>query len=188
MRMSPPAVDLGALTTIADVIVTVNSTAAIEAMLLDVPALVVALPNNLTPFVDAGAMAGAATLEAIGPALQGLLYDREMRERLTAARRAFITRYGLVADGGAAGRAADADRRPHETLNTVRALITGGAGFIGSHLAEALLAAGHQVYVLDNLSTGSIENIEHLKAHAGFQYVDRQRHERAAAGRADRRL
>ena len=107
VRMSPPAVDLGALTTIADAIVTVNSTAAIEAMLLDVPALVVALPNNLTPFVDAGAMAGAATLEAIGPALQGLLYDRERRERLTVARRAFITRYGLVADGGAAGRAAD---------------------------------------------------------------------------------
>jgi len=107
VRMSPPAVDLGALTTIADAIVTVNSTAAVEAMLLDVPALVVALPNNLTPFVDAGAMAGAATLEAIGPALKGLLYDREMRERLTAARRAFITRYGLVADGGAAGRAAD---------------------------------------------------------------------------------
>ena len=46
--------DLGALTTFADAIVTVNSTAAIEAMLLDVPALVVALPNNLTPFVDAG--------------------------------------------------------------------------------------------------------------------------------------
>jgi len=107
VRMSPPAVDLGALTTIADAIVTVNSTAAIEAMLLDVPALVVALPNNLTPFVDAGAMAGAVTLEGIGPALQGLLYDRETRERLTAARRAFITRYGLVADGGAAGRAAD---------------------------------------------------------------------------------
>jgi UDP-N-acetylglucosamine 2-epimerase len=107
VRISPAAVDLGALTTIADAIVTVNSTAAIEAMLLDVPALVVGLPNNLTPFVDAGAMAGVATLEAIGPALQGLLYDREMRERLAAARRAFIARYGLVADGGAAGRAAD---------------------------------------------------------------------------------
>ena len=65
------------------------------------------LASALQPFVDAGAMAGAATLEAIGPALQGLLYDREMRERLTAARRAFIIRYGLVADGGAAGRAAD---------------------------------------------------------------------------------
>jgi hypothetical protein len=107
VRMSPPTADLGALTTIAEAIVTVNSTAAIEAMLLDVPALVVALPNNLTPFVEAGAMAGAPTLEAIGPALQGLLYDREMRERLTAARRAFVARYGLTADGGAAGRAAD---------------------------------------------------------------------------------
>jgi len=53
----------------------------------------------------------------------------------------------------------------------VRALITGGAGFIGSHLAEALLAAGHQVIVIDNLSTGSIQNIEPLKAHAAFKYV-----------------
>ncbi len=53
----------------------------------------------------------------------------------------------------------------------MRALITGGAGFIGSHLAEALLAAGHQVSVIDNLSTGSIQNIEPLKAHAGFKYV-----------------
>ena len=53
----------------------------------------------------------------------------------------------------------------------MRALITGGAGFIGSHLAEALLAAGHQVSVIDNLSTGSIQNIEPLKAHAAFKYV-----------------
>ena len=53
----------------------------------------------------------------------------------------------------------------------MRALITGGAGFIGSHLAEALLAAGHQVSVIDNLSTGSIQNIEPLKLHAGFKYV-----------------
>ncbi|HXD72302.1 MAG TPA: GDP-mannose 4,6-dehydratase [Vicinamibacterales bacterium] len=52
----------------------------------------------------------------------------------------------------------------------MRALITGGAGFIGSHLAEAMLAAGHQVLVLDNLSTGSMENISHLKGRAGFEY------------------
>jgi len=52
----------------------------------------------------------------------------------------------------------------------VRALITGGAGFIGSHLTEALLEAGHQVLILDNLSTGSIENIAHLKGRAGFEY------------------
>jgi UDP-glucose 4-epimerase len=53
----------------------------------------------------------------------------------------------------------------------VRALITGGAGFIGSHLAEHLLARGDEVLVLDNLSTGSIENIAHLKGHPGFDYT-----------------
>jgi UDP-glucose 4-epimerase len=53
----------------------------------------------------------------------------------------------------------------------VRALITGGAGFIGSHLADALLAQGHEAMVLDNLSTGSIENIAHLKGHSAFSYT-----------------
>lgn len=53
----------------------------------------------------------------------------------------------------------------------MRALITGGAGFIGSHLSDALLTAGHQVSVLDNLSTGSIDNIGHLKGRAGFEYA-----------------
>jgi UDP-glucose 4-epimerase len=52
----------------------------------------------------------------------------------------------------------------------MRALITGGAGFIGSHLAEALLAGGHQVLILDDLSTGAIENIAHLKGRPGFEY------------------
>jgi len=53
----------------------------------------------------------------------------------------------------------------------VKALITGGAGFIGSHLAERLLKDGHEVLVLDNLSTGSIDNIAHLKPVPGFSYV-----------------
>lgn len=52
----------------------------------------------------------------------------------------------------------------------MRALITGGAGFIGSHLSEALLAGGHEVLILDNLSTGSIDNIAHLKGRPGFEY------------------
>jgi UDP-glucose 4-epimerase len=53
----------------------------------------------------------------------------------------------------------------------VKALITGGAGFVGSHLSERLLEQGHQVMVLDNLSTGSIDNIAHLKTQTGFSYV-----------------
>ena len=53
----------------------------------------------------------------------------------------------------------------------MKALITGGAGFIGSHLAERLLELGHEVLVLDNLSTGAIENIAHLKGTKGFSYV-----------------
>jgi UDP-glucose 4-epimerase len=52
----------------------------------------------------------------------------------------------------------------------VRALITGGAGFIGSHLSDALLDHGHEVLILDNLSTGSIDNIAHLKGRTGFEY------------------
>ena len=53
----------------------------------------------------------------------------------------------------------------------MRALITGGAGFIGSHLAEALLSEGHEVDVIDNLSTGSIRNIGHLKSNPRFKYT-----------------
>ena len=53
----------------------------------------------------------------------------------------------------------------------MKALITGGAGFIGSHLADALLAQGHDAMVLDNLSTGSIENIAHRKGRPRFAYT-----------------
>jgi UDP-glucose 4-epimerase len=53
----------------------------------------------------------------------------------------------------------------------MRALITGGAGFIGSHLAEALLARGQEVVVLDDLSTGSLQNILHLMRQPGFEFV-----------------
>jgi UDP-glucose 4-epimerase len=52
----------------------------------------------------------------------------------------------------------------------LRFLITGGAGFIGSHLAERLLARGDEVFLFDNLSTGSMENIRHLKSSERMHY------------------
>ena len=52
----------------------------------------------------------------------------------------------------------------------MRYLITGGAGFIGSHLAEALLGRGEEVFILDDLSTGSVENVRHLKKNGRFHY------------------
>jgi UDP-glucose 4-epimerase len=53
----------------------------------------------------------------------------------------------------------------------LRVLITGGAGFIGSHLSDAYLQRGDEVFIVDDLSTGSIENIRHLKDHPGFHYT-----------------
>jgi UDP-glucose 4-epimerase len=53
----------------------------------------------------------------------------------------------------------------------MRVLITGGAGFVGSHLAEALLDRGDEVFAIDNLSTGAIENISHLKTNPKFHYT-----------------
>ncbi|MCZ6877629.1 MAG: GDP-mannose 4,6-dehydratase [Acidobacteria bacterium] len=53
----------------------------------------------------------------------------------------------------------------------MKALITGGAGFIGSHLSEYLLEQGHQVFAVDDLSTGNIENILQLKTHPHFHYT-----------------
>jgi UDP-glucose 4-epimerase len=69
----------------------------------------------------------------------------------------------------------------------MRILITGGAGFIGSHLSEALLDAGHQVFVIDDLSTGAIDNIAHLKGRPGYEYtIDTVFNEQVVAEMVDR--
>ena len=69
----------------------------------------------------------------------------------------------------------------------MKALLTGGAGFVGSHLAEALLDRGHEVLVIDDLSTGAMENITRLKARPGFEYViDTVMNERLMAELVDR--
>jgi dTDP-glucose 4,6-dehydratase len=54
----------------------------------------------------------------------------------------------------------------------VRVLITGAAGFLGSHLTDALLAEGHEVLGVDNLCTGSLKNLEHLKHESRFQFLE----------------
>jgi UDP-glucose 4-epimerase len=65
-----------------------------------------------------------------------------------------------------------ADRvRPIDSAREKKALITGGAGFIGSHLSELLLADGWEVYALDDVSTGSLENVAHLLEHPKFHLV-----------------
>ncbi|MBM3274599.1 MAG: GDP-mannose 4,6-dehydratase, partial [Candidatus Sericytochromatia bacterium] len=53
----------------------------------------------------------------------------------------------------------------------MKVLITGGAGFIGSHLADALVERGDEVYVIDDLSTGTLENVAHLRSHPQFHLV-----------------
>jgi UDP-glucose 4-epimerase len=64
----------------------------------------------------------------------------------------------------------------------MRFLITGGAGFVGSHLAEELLERGHTVHVLDDLSTGSMANIAHLRSAPRFEYtVDSADNDRVVA-------
>lgn len=69
----------------------------------------------------------------------------------------------------------------------MRVLLTGGAGFVGSHLAETLLDEGHDVQVIDDLSTGSIGNLEHLKSRQAFEYViDTIMNERLTAELIDR--
>ena len=60
----------------------------------------------------------------------------------------------------------------------MRILITGGAGFVGSHLADELLARGHAVSVLDDLSTGAMDNIRHLKDEPAFEYTVGSCHDR----------
>ena len=53
----------------------------------------------------------------------------------------------------------------------MKILITGGAGFVGSHLADKLIAQGHEITVIDDLSTGRYSNIEHLEGHDRFRLI-----------------
>ncbi|HET9370634.1 MAG TPA: hypothetical protein VFO19_10320, partial [Vicinamibacterales bacterium] len=108
VRVVPLTVPAVALISAARVVATINSTVAIEAMALDVPALAMRLPNYLSPFVDAGAMAGATRPADVAAALDALVHDEPARTRLATARRRFIDEFAMQSDGRASERAADA--------------------------------------------------------------------------------
>jgi hypothetical protein len=107
VRVLPASARLAPLLRASRAVVTVNSTVALDAAVLGIPALVIGLPNNLSPFVDGGAMAGAAPAE-IGPALRRILYDESFRQQLAVARARFLDRFGIGSDGKAAERAVSA--------------------------------------------------------------------------------
>jgi hypothetical protein len=71
---------------------------------------VIGLPNNLSPFVDAGIMAGAADPSEIAPSLRRILYDEQFRLQLERERSVYLQRFGIKASGEAAVRSADAVR------------------------------------------------------------------------------
>lgn len=104
----PAAAPLGPLLRASRLVVTVNSTVAIDAGVLGIPALVIGLPNNLSPFVAAGIMAGAATTSDIEPALHRILYDQEFRRQVERTREDYLRRFAIGSDGRAAARSAEA--------------------------------------------------------------------------------
>ena len=106
IRIEEAGADLARLLAAADALVTRNSTVAIDALLLGLPTLVVGRPSNLSPFVEAGVMAGAAPDE-LPRAIERVLYDREARTTLVERIRQFIADGGMPADGRAAERAAE---------------------------------------------------------------------------------
>ncbi len=108
IRVLPASAPLAPLLAASRAIVTVNSTVALDAAVLGVPALVIGLPNNLSPFVDAGVMAGAASAGEIAPALQRILYDEEFRMQLERVTGEYLARVGIASDGRAAARSAAA--------------------------------------------------------------------------------
>lgn len=108
IRVLAAAAPLAPLLGASRAVVTVNSTVALDAAVLGVPALVIGLPNNLSPFVEAGIMAGAPTAADIGPALARILYDEGFRLRIERARGEYLRRFGIASDGRAAARAGDA--------------------------------------------------------------------------------
>ena len=100
----PADAPLAPLLAASRAVVTVNSTVALDAAVLGVPALVIGLPNNLSPFVDAGVMAGAADGESPGRRCAGSCMMRDSASSSNATAAAFLARFGIGSDGRAAAR------------------------------------------------------------------------------------
>jgi hypothetical protein len=108
ITVAAPEADLAALLGSADAVVTKNSTVALDGLALGIPALVIGLPNNLTPFVEAGVMLGADGPGTTRERLAAVLYDQKVRVGLTDATGAFLAAHDIRARGTAAVDAAAA--------------------------------------------------------------------------------
>ena len=100
--------EMAPLLRLSRLVVTVNSTLALHATALGIPALALGLPNNLSPFVDGGMMAGLHPHEPIAPTLSELLYDDTQRQALASRAKAFAERYEIRANGQAVRQMTDA--------------------------------------------------------------------------------
>lgn len=110
VRVVPPGEPLAGLLAIARAVATVNSTVALDAGVLDIPALSIGLPNNLSPFVEAGALAGSLADEDPSGPLRRILYDEGFRQQLAEGRALILGQSAMGSDGLAAGRTAEAIR------------------------------------------------------------------------------
>jgi hypothetical protein len=119
VRLLSPSTPLGPLLASAGAVVTVNSTVALDAAVLDIPALAMALPNNLSPFVEAGALSGTAHPRELADLLSRILYDEGFRQQLSDRRRSLLGRHAMTADGRSAARCAD----------VIRELVRQGKGY-----------------------------------------------------------
>ena len=108
ITVAPTDIDLAATLAVADLVVTVNSTVALEAMALGVPALALNLPNYLSPFVEAGVMLGCSSPAEIAPVLQRFLSDGQAHAALRTRQQAFMAEYEMLPAGRAADRAVGA--------------------------------------------------------------------------------
>lgn len=127
IAIAPAEADLARLLAAADAIVTMNSTVAIDGLVLGVPALVIGAPSNLAPFVHMGVML-AADAPGLAETLERLLYDRAAYDALVERAAQFAARHDMRADGRAAERAADevlalADER-RSRLTSLKTLAT----------------------------------------------------------------